>query len=570
MTEVTSRVQADNPYGAEMIVSGTPVVGGLAYGPIIRPGARPEFDGIDDATVVEDLREAEMQRFAAAAGAVADRLAERASHSTGVAAEVLTATAGLARDRGWASAAEKSIKQGVPAPLAAIAATEQFVEMFTKLGGLMAERVTDLKDVRDRVVAEMLGLPEPGIPNPEVPSILLADDLAPADTAGLDPERVIGLGMRLGGPSSHTAIIARQLAIPCVVAASDLDEIPAGGLGYVDGDAGTVGLSPDGAVIAEAVTRARETAARISAWRGPGRTSDGHPVAILANVADGVSARSGAQAPVEGVGLFRTELAFLDRASEPALDEQVALYREVIDAFPGQKVVIRTLDAGSDKPLKFVNHAEEPNPAMGVRGNRIVQTYPAIRNNQLDALAEAARGDGRAVPWVMAPMIATVDEAREFAAQVRDRGLIPGVMVEVPSAAILAEAILGEVDFVSIGTNDLTQYTMAADRMSPDLAALTDPWQPAVLALIQRVGDAGVKLGKPVGVCGEAAADPLLACVLIGLGVTSLSAAPAAAAAVGLRVGGVSVEQCRAAAVAAVATVDPASARAAARSVLDV
>ena len=570
MTQVTSDLQAENPFAAQTIVSGTPVVGGLAYGPVIRPGGRPSFDGIDATEVPDDRREAEMERFTAAAAVVADRLADRASHSTGVAAEVLTATAGLARDRGWASAAGKSIKAGVPAPLAAIAATDQFVEMFTKLGGLMAERVTDLKDVRDRVVAELVGLAEPGIPNPDVPSILLADDLAPADTAGLDPEKVIGLGMRLGGPSSHTAIIARQLAIPCVVAATDLDRIPSGALGYIDGDRGTVGAEPDAETIAAAVTESREQAARIAAWRGPGRTSDGHAVAILANVADGVSARSGAKAEVEGVGLFRTELAFLDRAAEPTVDEQVQLYREVIDAFPGQKVVIRTLDAGSDKPLKFVTHLEEANPAMGVRGNRIVQTFPEVRTHQLDALAQAAAGAERATPWVMAPMIATVDEAREFASVTRERGLIPGVMIEVPSAAIMADAILAEVDFVSIGTNDLTQYTMAADRMSPELASLTDPWQPAVLALIQRVGEAGGRQNKPVGVCGEAAADPLLACVLVGLGVTSLSSAPAAAAAVGLRLSGVSLAQCRAAAASAVAALSPAAAREAARTELGV
>ncbi|MGB6245633.1 phosphoenolpyruvate--protein phosphotransferase, partial [Gordonia sp. (in: high G+C Gram-positive bacteria)] len=553
MTDSTPASQPDNPFAAETVVSGTPVVGGLAYGPIIRPGDRPSFDGIEDVSVVEESqRDAEMDRFNAAAAAVADRLAARASRSTGVAAEVLTATAGLAKDRGWAAAAGKSIKEGISAPRAAIAATDQFVEMFTKLGGLMAERVTDLKDVCDRVVAELLGLPEPGIPTPQTPSILLADDLAPADTAGLDPERVIGLAMRLGGPSSHTAIIARQLAIPCVVAVADLDRVPTDAVGYVDGDAGTVGVAPDADLIEAAVAQARDEAARVAAWRGPGRTADGHPVDILANVADGASAREGSQAPVVGVGLFRTELAFLDRSAEPSVEEQVSLYREVIDAFPGQKVVIRTLDAGSDKPLKFITHPDEANPAMGVRGNRIVQTHPEIRDRQLDAIAEAARGDGRAVPWVMAPMIATVAEAREFAAQVRERGLIPGVMVEVPSAAILAESILAEVDFVSIGTNDLTQYTMAADRMSPELATLTDPWQPAVLALIERVGAAGAAAGKPVGVCGEAAADPLLACVLVGLGVTSLSSAPAAAPAVGLRLAGVGIEACRAAAAAAV------------------
>ncbi|MEJ9079149.1 putative PEP-binding protein [Gordonia malaquae] len=557
---------ADNPFAASSVVTGTPVVGGLAYGPIIRIGERPTYDA-SAAPVADTERESEAARFVDAATVVAARLSERASHSTGVSAEVLTATAGLARDRGWIGAASKLIAAGSPAPAAAAAATEQFVEMFTKLGGLMAERVTDLRDVRDRVIAELLGLPEPGIPTPEVPSILCADDLAPADTAGLDPALVVGLAMRLGGPSSHTAIIARQLGIPCIVAAADLDDIPTGAHGYVDGGAGTIGIDPDEDLISAAIVAARDTAEKIAAWRGPGATADGEPVLILANVADGVSARAAADAPVQGVGLFRTELAFLDRATEPTLEEQTALYREVIDAFDGQKVVIRTLDAGSDKPLKFVANTDEPNPAMGVRGNRIVATYPEIRNGQLDALAAAAKGSG-AVPWVMAPMIATVDEAREFAGQVRGRGMVPGVMIEVPSAAILADKILAEVDFVSVGTNDLTQYTMAADRMSPELASLTDPWQPAVLALIEMIGRAGEKHSKSVGVCGEAAADPLLACVLVGLGVRSLSSAPAASPAVGLKLGGVTLQQCRDAATAALAATSASGARDAARAVV--
>ena len=192
----------------------------------------------------------------------------------------------------------------------------------------------------------------------------------------------------------------------------------------------------------------------------------------------------------------------------------------------------------------------------------------SIRAHQLDAIAQAAAALNT-TPWVMAPMIASPREAAAFAAEVRGRGMVPGVMVEIPAAAILAHAILAEVDFVSIGTNDLTQYTMAADRMSADLAALTDPWQPAVLKLIESVATAGQELGKSVGVCGEAAADPNLACVLTGLGVTSLSSAPVAAAGVGARLAEVTLDDCRAAAAAALATADPGDARAAAAEVLD-
>ncbi len=547
-------------------LKGTPVVGGIAYGPALWPGERPAFTP-DSAEIPESERDAEAKRFADAAAAVAGRLRDRASASTGVAAEVLSATAGLAEDRGWVGAAKKLIAKGAQAPAAAIAATDEFAALFTKLGGLMAERVTDLHDVRDRVVAELLGVPEPGVPVPDTPSILVADDLAPADTAGLDPALVIALVTRLGGPTSHTAIIARQLGIPCVVAVADLAEVGAGTAILVDGTTGVVEIEPDEEQSRSRVDESRRAAEAAATWSGPGQTADGHTVAILANVADGTSARAATEHPVEGVGLFRTELAFLDRADEPSVDEQAALYREVIDAFEGRKVVIRTLDAGSDKPLKFVSQEHEPNPAMGVRGNRIASVHPDIRTHQLDAIARAAE-NASATPWVMAPMIAGAGEAEEFAAEVRSRGLVAGVMIEIPAAAVLAPAILSKVDFVSIGTNDLTQYTMAADRMSAELAAFTDPWQPAVLNLVANVARTGKELGKPVGVCGEAAADPLLACVLVGLGVTSLSSAPVAAAAVGARLAQTSSDQCREAADAALAAEDPEAARTAVAAIL--
>ncbi|MFT4395860.1 phosphoenolpyruvate--protein phosphotransferase [Gordonia lacunae] len=553
------------------ILTGTPVVGGLAHGPALwpgeRPGHSPEKLGVG-VEIAEERRADEVTRFATAAGAVASRLRTRASQNTGVTAEVLAATAGLAEDRGWIGAATALITKGASAEAAAVAATDQFAAVFTKLGGLMAERVTDLNDVRDRVLAELLGLPEPGVPTPQVPSVLLADDLAPADTAGLDPTTTIALVTRLGGPTSHTAIIARQLGIPCVVAVAGLDEIEPGATVLVDGTAGRIEVEPDAETARARVEEDRRHAELVAGWTGPGQTADGVAVSVLANVADGSSARAAAGHPVEGVGLFRTELAFLERADEPSVDEQAAIYREVLDAFAGQKVVIRTLDAGSDKPLRFVTHPDESNPALGVRGDRIALAHPEIRAHQLDAIARAA-ADSDVAPWVMAPMIASPAEARAFAAEVRGRGLVAGVMIEVPAAAILAEAVLAEVDFVSIGTNDLTQYTMAADRMSADLAGLTDPWQPAVLSLIAGVAAAGVRQGKPVGVCGEAAADPNLACVLVGLGVTSLSSAPAAAAAVGARLGEVTAQDCRAAADAALATSDPAAAREAAAAVLD-
>src|SRR6476620_5809303 len=240
-------------YPAGTVLRGVPVVAGVQYAPVIRPGRLPVVDGdTSGAAVDESDRPAEAARFVAAATAVATRLRDRAAHATGAASEVLAATATLAQDRAWIGAAEKLINAGAPAARAVVAAVDQFVDLFTQLGGLMAERVTDLRDIRDRVIAELSGLPEPGVPQPDVPSVLLAEDLAPADTAGLDPSLVIALATTLGGPTSHTAIIARQLGLPCVVAVDGLDTVGAGTMVLVDGTRGTVTVSPQPVAASEA------------------------------------------------------------------------------------------------------------------------------------------------------------------------------------------------------------------------------------------------------------------------------------------------------------------------------
>ncbi len=533
-------------------LSGLGVVGGVGYAPVQWVRSRPELP-TSGQVLPEADRPREKERFAAAAAAVAARLSERASTVTGHASEVLAATAAMATDRGWQRAANKHIDAGDPAEWAAVQATDTFVARFEKVGGLMAERTTDLKDVRDRVVAQLRGEPEPGVPDPAEPVVLLAEDLAPADTAGLRPEVIAALVTQLGGKTSHTAIIARQLGIPCVVAVGQrLSGVADGTKLLVDGDTGLLVPDPDEEYALRQVAAAAEKAARIRAWRGPAQTADGQRIQLLANVQDGAGARKAAQPGIaEGVGLFRTELAFLTAQTEPSVDEQAEVYKGVFDAFRGHKVVVRTLDAGSDKPLAFANMPHEENPALGVRGMRIALERTGIMTNQLDAIARAAaQSDVEA--WVMAPMVATVSEAEWFAGLCRERGLFPGVMVEVPAIALRADRVLEHVEFFSIGTNDLSQYTMAADRMSPYLSTLTDPWQPAVLRLVQLTAEAGQRAGKPVGVCGEAAADPLLACVLVGLGVTSLSAAAPALPAVGAQLAAVTADQCRRAGEAAV------------------
>jgi phosphotransferase system enzyme I (PtsI) len=245
------------------------------------------------------------------------------------------------------------------------------------------------------------------------------------------------------------------------------------------------------------------------------------------------------------VGLFRTEFLFLDSPTEPSPEAQRKAYAQVFDAFPGRKVVARTLDAGADKPLPFLDQGDEPNPALGIRGLRVGLQQPEMLERQLVALANAAQGSAAEV-WVMAPMVAVAEEAAQFAEAAHAAGLSTvGVMVEIPSAALTAGAVLAEVDFASLGTNDLAQYVMAADRMSGPLAALNDPWQQALLRLVQMCGSAAEETDKPVGVCGEAAADPALAAVLVGLGVSSLSMSARAIPAVGELLARTTYDECR-------------------------
>ncbi len=549
------------------ILHGTPVVPGVACGPAlvvrgeVSPDAIARFDG-------SGLGEEEaLASYDEAAEAVADGFGRRADKASDAAAEVLTASAGLARDKGLRSAVRKHLRSGDDLLTSVNAAVEQFTAVFTQMGGLMAERVTDLRDIERRVVAHLVGEPEPGVQMPDDPVVLLAEDLAPSDTATLDPRVVLALVTERGGPTSHTAIIARQLAIPCVVGTAGIMEVAAGTLLLVDGAAGTIEPSPDADQAAARVETDRAQREALATWSGPGETADGTKIKILANVADGESARAAATGPVEGVGLFRTELCFLNRADEPSADEQARIYGEVLEPFAGRYVVVRTLDAGSDKPVAFATHEGEENPALGVRGLRLSFDNPGLLVRQLDGIAGAARATGTET-WVMAPMVATVSEAADFAAAVRELGLKPGVMVEIPSAALLAHRMLEVVDFLSIGTNDLTQYTMAADRMATDLAHLTDAWQPAVLQLIAITAEAGKQADKPVGVCGEAAADPLLACVLVGMGITSLSMASAAVRPVGARLAAANMDTLEDAAEAALAASDPRAARDAVRRVL--
>ncbi|HET8613875.1 MAG TPA: phosphoenolpyruvate--protein phosphotransferase [Actinomycetales bacterium] len=555
MTETTTG-GATSTSPPTVVLQGVGVSRGVVVGPVarvVRRSGEPPPESVDDV-------DAEVARLAEAVQAVAADLEERAGRATGDVAEILSATAMMAQDPALLSQSQDFVRRhSVTAQRALWVVADQYATTLRELGGYLGERASDVGDVRDRVVAHLEGAPPPGPPAPDHPYVLVAGDLSPADTAELDPARVLALVTEGGGPTAHTAIIARSMGLPGVVACPGARALSDGDLVRVDGSAGTVttGL-PAGTPVTQPGSRGRT-----ALGPGPHTTADGVAVSLLANVGGGAAARAAAEAGATGSGLFRTELLFLDRTRAPERHEQRDAYREVFEALPG-RVVLRTLDAGADKPLPFLSLEGEPNPALGVRGLRVALQDEAVLDDQLAATVEAAEGLPCDV-WVMAPMVATVDEARWFVERCRAHGIRhAGVMVEVPAAALLADAFCEVVDFLSIGTNDLTQYTLAADRESGPLASLNDPWQPATLRLVRMTAEAGTRAGKPVGVCGEAAADPELAAVLVGMGVTSLSADAGALGDVAARLASVTVDQCREAAAHAVAATSAGAAREAA------
>ncbi|WP_262700739.1 MULTISPECIES: phosphoenolpyruvate--protein phosphotransferase [Streptomyces] len=508
-----------------------------------------------DAPCAEPDRE--LARLATAIDNVADELQQRTDASSGSAAQVLGATALMARDPALQGKVEEAVRRrSRTAERAVWEATEEFGAALSAGGEYFAERVRDVRDIRDRLLAELRGTPRQALPVLDEPAILIAADLAPADTASLDVDKVMAFATVEGGPTSHTAILARSLGIPAVVGCAGLDQVRTGTALRLDRETGEVRLG--GTVPAGGAGVLRRQVRRL---RYGGRLADGKPVRLCANVGEPAGVSTAAETGARDVGLLRTEFLFDQRTDPPSLAEQTEVYAQLFGQFPHGRVVVRTLDAGADKPLPFLRQEAEPNPALGVRGLRVARREPALLDIQLEAISRA-RSEQRAEVWAMAPMVATAAEARWFAQRARSHGLdVVGVMIEVPAAAVHAERILAEVDFVSIGTNDLAQYTFAADRMSGALAEFNDPWQPTLLELLRAVGSAGRRLGKPVGVCGEAAADPLLAPVLVGLGVTSLSMTARALPAVAERLGQLDRFRCEGLAKVALAAETAAAAR---------
>lgn len=483
----------------------------------------------------------EIARLEVAVQRVRAALEEKASRASGIGRDVLEATAEIANDPVLMErAVERITLEDRTAAGAIWTALTEMIDSPTQQGGVLGERAADLRDIRDRLVAYLLDRPVPGVPERSEPYVLVAKDLAPADTATLDPTVCLALVTEEGGPTSHTAIIAKSLGIPAVVSVRGATSIPNGTFLAVDGSEGSVVVDPS----PEELERLYSQVRSVPPFGGEGSTRDGHRVGLLANVANTDDISAALEASAEGVGLFRTEMCFLNRTVAPTFEEQVSVYRRVLSSFPHKKVVIRTLDAGADKPLPFLNASPEPNPALGVRGFRTAWNHPELLEEQVRAIAHAAETEA-AEAWIMAPMISTPEEAQLFSQACRERGIkMVGVMIETPAAVVNARDILQHVDFLSIGTNDLAQYTMAADRMIGDLAHFNDPWQPAVLRMIKLTCEAASISGKPVGVCGEAASDPMLAPVLVGLGVSALSMTPRSIAFVSSALDALTLSQC--------------------------
>lgn len=516
---------------------------GVAQGPVARM-AEPLPAPLDEPSALTP--DEETARVTDAVAAVARELEERGAQAGGAARDVLEAQAMMAEDPTLADEVGTRIRAGKTGEFAVHDAFASFREQLTALGGYLGERAADLDDVAQRVIARLRGVAAPGVPDPGHPFVLVAKDLAPADTALLDLDKVLALVTTEGGPTSHTAILAREKSIVAIVGAGAAKDLVDGETVIVDAAKGVVTTDPTDEERAQAQRRADARASAASAPITDGALADGTAVPLLANLGNPAAAAEAVALGAEGVGLFRTEFLFLSSAQAPTVEQQREAYTQLLGAFPGKKVVVRVLDAGADKPLPFLNDAHEENPALGLRGLRALRASEDILREQLTALAEADAATDADL-WVMAPMVSTVEEAEYFTAVAREYGVkTAGVMVEVPSSALLADHILASADFASIGTNDLTQYTLAMDRGHPKLAPQVDGLNPAVLGLIAQAVKAAHAASRWVGVCGGIASDPQAVPLLVGLGVDELSVSIPAIPAVKAAIRSLSLSECQA------------------------
>ncbi len=490
-------------------------------------------------------------------------MTQRLQHQVGAnEAAILDAQVLMLRDPLLLNAASNAINQQYDDAASAFAqAGEQYAAQLEAMHNtFLAERAVDIRDVTSRVVQRLSGAihSQQSFIMLDKPVILIARDLTPSDTVQLRHEMVLGICTVQGGPTAHTAILARALGIPAIAGLQEtlLQHIRSGDELGMDADKGIVYLRPTSKTRTALARRVKEQKQRQTALKTAAQQThgslliDGRRIHLLANIGSAVEAEAARQWGAEGVGLLRTEFLFASSQTLPNEEEQRASYAQVFRAFRGTStniaggpIVVRTLDAGADKPMPalqpFLNSEKEANPALGVRGVRIHLAHPELLEVQFKALLQAAQ-DEHIELHVMIPMLTTVEELRtvqtlfrRVSTNLNIKTPIPfGIMVEVPASVIMASELASLADFFSIGANDLLQYTLACDRTNSALSSLYNPMQPSVLRLIRQVAEAGQNAGKPVAVCGEMASDPRLAPILVGLGVTELSMTPNALPAV--------------------------------------
>ena len=452
-------------------------------------------------------KDEEMSELKSAIEFVSNQLDELGYKAGGTLAEIFEALKALIEDEELIEVAHANINDGWGAAASIGKAVDEFAEL---LGGdpTFDERVADFQDLSKRVQARIAGI-EMALSIPEKGRIVLVgEDFSPADTAQFT-DAVVGVITLKGGPTSHTAIICRSKSIAAVVSCPEAASLETGDRVLVDPVGDRVLVSDDESL----ATKSLEFVAINSEPLVP----------VRANIGTLEDAKAARETRANGVGLFRTELLYLSAKTQPSLEQQVASYTEILKAAPEGPIVVRTIDAGSDKPVPFLNMPEEENPSLGVRGFRLIADHRDFIESQLKALESARVASGREV-WVMAPMIATAEEAKAFADLARSiGGYKVGIMVETPSIALIVDQLGGVIDFVSVGTNDLSQYLFAADRMNPSLGALLNHWQPALIKSLARIASGAKAAGVSSGVCGESASDPAFAVVLAGLGMDSVS-----------------------------------------------
>ncbi len=544
------------------ILEGTGTSGGIAVG---RARLLAAPSAVKEDSPGKGTRE-ETRRYREASDAVRQelcRLRERAAEAAGEAeAQIFEIHALLLEDPDFSGEILRLLGGGAPAETAVRRAGEMLAGEFEALGDPnIRERAADIRDVSRRLLSALGGGEEglPGEEDPDGPVVLVADELTPSDTLSLDRSRVAGFVTRRGSAASHVSILARAMGIPAVVGIAAAPELEGRQL-LVDGDTGRVTVDPDEAALSEARNRRGAAARRLERLRAGGFPPAETPGGIRVELAGNIGAPGEAQAVLENggeaVGLFRSEFLYLGRETPPDEQTQYLAYREALERMGGRRVVVRTVDIGSDKRAPCLDTGKEENPALGWRAIRICLDRRELFKTQLRALLRASV-HGRLA--VMFPMIASPGELRgarellgearaELTAEGTKTGSVDvGVMIETPAAAILSDQLAREADFFSIGTNDLTQYTLAADRMNERIAGYYRPADPAVLRLMKLAAENARKNGIWTGVCGESAADPALIPLYLAMGITELSMSPAALPEARERVRSFDLEQARAA-----------------------